>query len=234
MRAFPLQVLITVVDRGKGDKMARLYERAGVKTQLICLGFGTAKSELLEYLGLGDLEKDILFSAAPRAAIRSGLEKLRGELPFLRPGGGVACSVTLSSVSMAALRQISIDATIIETGEVEKMEQKRTHEMIVCVADRGQAELVMDAARQAGASGGTVVHARGFNQKEEENFLHLLIRPEKELVLVIVPVEQRRLVMQALCDNLEKKTGDPGVVFSLPVEDVMGLHHSTEPNRSIE
>lgn len=120
MYAFPLQVLITVVDRGKGDKMARLYERSGVKTQLMCLGFGTAKSEILEYLGLGDLEKEILFSAAPRAAIQTGLEKLRGELPFSRPGGGVACSVTFSSVSMAALRHIQKEATIIETGEAEK------------------------------------------------------------------------------------------------------------------
>ena len=152
MYAFPLQVLITVVDRGKGDKMARLYERAGVKTQLMCLGFGTAKSEILEYLGLGDLEKEILFSAAPRAAIQTGLEKLRGELPFSRPGGGVACSVTFSSVSMAALRHIQKEAIIIETEEAEKMDEKRTHDMVVCVADRGQAELVMEAAKQAGAS----------------------------------------------------------------------------------
>ena len=43
------------------------------------------RSEILEYLGLGDLEKEILFSAAPRAAIQTGLEKLRGELPFSRP-----------------------------------------------------------------------------------------------------------------------------------------------------
>ena len=48
------------------------------------------------------------------------------------------------------------------------MDEKRTHDMVVCVADRGQAELVMEAAKQAGASGGTVVHARGFNAKEEE------------------------------------------------------------------
>ena len=217
MYAFPLQVLITVVDRGKGDKMARLYERSGVKTQLMCLGFGTAKSEILEYLGLGDLEKEILFSAAPRAAIQTGLEKLRGELPFSRPGGGVACSVTFSSVSMAALRHIQKEATIIETGEAEKMDEKRTHDMVVCVADRGQAELVM-------ASGGTVVHARGFNAKEEENFLHLLIRPEKELVLIIVPLADRKTVMQQICDAIAQTTGEAGVIFSLPVDDVMGLH----------
>ena len=132
MYAFPLQVLITVVDRGKGDKMARLYERAGVKTQLMCLGFGTAKSEILEYLGLGDLEKEILFSAAPRAAIQTGLEKLRGELPFSRPGGGVACSVTFSSVSMAALRHIQKEATIIETGEAEKMDENITYMLAGC------------------------------------------------------------------------------------------------------
>ena len=224
MYAFPLQVLITVVDRGKGDKMARLYERAGVKTQLMCLGFGTAKSEILEYLGLGDLEKEILFSAAPRAAIQTGLEKLRGELPFSRPGGGVACSVTFSSVSMAALRHIQKEATIIETGEAEKMDENRTHDMVVCVADRGQAELVMEAAKQAGASGGTVVHARGFNAKEEENFLHLLIRPEKELVLIIVPLADRKTVMQQICDAIAQTTGEAGVIFSLPVDDVMGLH----------
>ena len=170
MYAFPLQVLITVVDRGKGDKMARLYERSGVKTQLMCLGFGTA------------------------------------------------------SVSMAALRHIQKEATIIETGEAEKMDEKRTHDMVVCVADRGQAELVMEAAKQAGASGGTVVHARGFNAKEEENFLHLLIRPEKELVLIIVPLADRKTVMQQICDAIAQTTGEAGVIFSLPVDDVMGLH----------
>lgn len=99
---------------------------------------------------------------------------------------------------MAALRHIQKEATIIETGEAEKMDEKRTHDMVVCVADRGQAELVMEAAKQAGASGGTVVHARGFNAKEEENFLHLLIRPEKELVLIIVPLADRKTVMQQI------------------------------------
>ena len=224
MHAFLLQGLITIVDRGKGEKLARLYERAGIETQLICLGSGTAKSEIVEYLGLGELEKDILFSAAPRCMLRSGLEKLRAELPFSKPGGGIACSVTFSSVSMAALRQIQKEAAIIETGEAEKMDEKRTHDMIVCVTDRGQAELGMEAARQAGASGGTVVHARGFNAKEEENFLHLLIRPEKELVLIIVPLAERKKVMQQICDAIAQTTGEAGVIFSLPVDDVMGLH----------
>ncbi len=214
MYAFPLQVLITVVDRGKGDKMARLYERAGVKTQLMCLGFGTAKSEILEYLGLGDLEKEILFSAAPRAAIQTGLEKLRGELPFSRPGGGVACSVTFFKRQHGCVAAHSEkEAIIIETEEAEKMDEKRTHDMVVCVADRGQAELVMEAAKQAGASGGTVVHARGFNAKEEENFLHLMIRPEKELVLIIVPLADRKTVMQQIGDAIAQTTGEAGVIF---------------------
>ena len=223
MYAFPLQVLITVVDRGKGDKWPGFMSGRELNAAHVP-GFGTAKSEILEYLGLGDLEKEILFSAAPRAAIQTGLEKLRGELPFSRPGGGVACSVTFSSVSMAALRHIQKEATIIETGEAEKMDEKRTHDMVVCVADRGQAELVMEAAKQAGASGGTVVHARGFNAKEEENFLHLLIRPEKELVLIIVPLADRKTVMQQICDAIAQTTGEAGVIFSLPVDDVMGLH----------
>lgn len=72
----------------KAIKWPGFMSGRGVKTQLMCLGFGTAKSEILEYLGLGDLEKEILFSAAPRAAIQTGLEKLRGELPFSRRAAG--------------------------------------------------------------------------------------------------------------------------------------------------
>ena len=75
-----------------------------------------------------------------------------------------------------------------------------------------------------GPAGGTVVHARGFNAKEEENFLHLLIRPEKELVLIIVPLADRKTVMQQICDAIAQTTGEAGVIFSLPVDDVMGLH----------
>ena len=51
-----------------------------------------------------------------------------------------------------------------------------------------------------------------------------LIRPEKELVLIIVPLADRKTVMQQICDAIAQTTGEAGVIFSLPVDDVMGLH----------
>ncbi len=228
MQVFPLQVLITVVDRGRGTKMTRLYQQVGIETQLMCLGIGTVKSEIVEYFGLGEVEKDVLFSAAPRNIIRGGLKRLQGELPFAKPGGGIACSVTFSSASMAALRQIQINNAMDEVEGVNEMAPNRMHDMIVCVADRGQTEVIMEAARRAGASGGTVVHAHGFNRREEESFLHLLIRPEKEIVMIIVPLACRRAVMQEICSSLEREAGDAGLLFSIPVEDVMGLRSPQE------
>lgn len=43
-------------------------------------------------------------------------------------------------------------------------------------------------------------------------------------MLIIVPLADRKTVMQQICDAIAQTTGEAGVIFSLPVDDVMGLH----------
>ena len=58
------------------------------------------------------------------------------------------------------------------------------YEMVLCIVDAGFSELVMDAAKEEGARGGTVIHARGTANKEAEQFFHIAIQPDKDIVLL--------------------------------------------------
>ena len=93
------------------------------------------------------------------------------------------------------------------------------HELIVVIAEHGAAADVMDAARGAGARGGTVVRGRSLASEEAQKFLHITIQPEKDLVLILVPAAHRQPVMKAICAG---GAGHP-LAFSLPVSEVTGL-----------
>ena len=101
-------------------------------------------------------------------------------------------------------------------------------EVVVAIVNRGFTDLVMDAALPAGARGGTVVHARGAGAQEASQFLGITIQPEKEMVLILVNREQKIPVMQAITRSAGLNSEGHGLVFSLPVSDVMGVSRMTE------
>ena len=57
------------------------------------------------------------------------------------------------------------------------------HEMIMCIVNSGFSETVMDAAREFGAKGGTVIRGRGTANVEAEKLYGIAIQPDKEIVL---------------------------------------------------
>lgn len=95
-------------------------------------------------------------------------------------------------------------------------------ELIVTIVNRGFADEVMDAAREAGATGGTVLYARGTGTREAEKFFGITIQPEKEVVLILAHKEQRNAIMKAVCRDVGLNTAGHGISFSLPVDEVVG------------
>ncbi len=100
-------------------------------------------------------------------------------------------------------------------------------EMILCVVNAGYSELVMDAAREEGARGGTVIHARGTANKEAEQFFHIAIQPDKEIVIILVSSDIKDKVLHAIYQNAGLKSEGMGIAFSLPVDDVVGISKSS-------
>lgn len=97
------------------------------------------------------------------------------------------------------------------------------HELIICIVNTGFTDVVMDAAREKGARGGTVIHGRGTANKEAEEFFHISIQPDKELVMILVTTDIKEAVLHAIYQSAGLQTAGQGIAFALPVTNVVGI-----------
>ena len=96
-------------------------------------------------------------------------------------------------------------------------------ELIVVICAKGNTDLVMDAAREAGAGGGTVVHAKGTGSQYAGKFFGVTIADEKEMIYIVSTKERKKEIMRAVIEKAGPETDAHAIVFSLPVSATAGL-----------
>lgn len=221
-----LHMLIAIVDRGKGDGVAALLRQEGVLMHYIALGNGTAQKGILSLLGLKDTAKDVVFSFIRSDVARCALRRLSHALDIDLPGRGIAFAVPVDSIGGAQAMRYLVGEEMPaahDEGEHTMEQEQIKNEVIIAIVNRGYTDLVMESALPAGARGGTVLHARGAGTEEASRFFGITIQPEKEMVLILIDREHKIPVMQAITRGAGLSTEGHGIVFSLPVSDVMGL-----------
>ena len=103
------------------------------------------------------------------------------------------------------------------------MEEEKKFELIIALVNSGFSDVVMDAAREEGARGGTIIHARGTGTKEMEKKYNIIITPDKEMILILVKEEIRDKILSVIYKAAGLGTDGQGIAFSLPVENVVGI-----------
>ena len=96
------------------------------------------------------------------------------------------------------------------------------HERLVVIANQGYTEMIMDAAREAKAIGGTVIHAKGTGMKKSEQFLGVSLAAEKEMIFMVVKREDKNDIMRAIMDKAGLESKAKAITFSLPVTETAG------------
>ena len=186
------------------------------------LGFGTAASEILNYLGMEATEKAVIFSVQEEEKWLHIKKQLQRKLRIDAPGGGIAFIIPLSSIGGKKSLQFLLEKQNYQKEE-ESTLKDTVHELIIVIANQGNIELVMDAARGAGAYGGTVIHARGTGMEKAEQFLGFSLASEKEMIFIVAQKEQKNNIMKAIMENAGSDSRAKSIVFSLPVTDTAGL-----------
>jgi len=97
------------------------------------------------------------------------------------------------------------------------------YELVFCIINAGFSQLVMDAATKAGARGGTIIRGRGTADPDAEQFFHLAVSPDKEIVMIIVPSAIKDDVLKAVYHEAGLDRESQGIAFSLPVDRAVGL-----------
>lgn len=217
-----LNLVTTIVDRKIIHRYMDVYQANDLQVAFLALGYGTASNEILDYLGLESNQKAVAFSLMEDTSWLKVKKKMEKKLKIDAPGGGISFAIPLSSIGgMKALQ------FLLETQEYQKEEEstlKHTnHHLIVAIAEPGYTNMVMDAARSAGAYGGTVIHAKGTGMEMAEKFMGVSLASEKELVLIVVKTEQKNEIMQAIMKDAGLNTKAKSIVFTVPVTDTAGL-----------
>jgi nitrogen regulatory protein PII len=110
----------------------------------------------------------------------------------------------------------------IESEETEEKKMQADHDLIVAIYEKGYTDLVMDAAREAGARGGTTIRAKGTGAGAEK-FFGISLAEEKEIVFIVSGDDKKKDIMKAIMLKAGVDTKAHALVFSLPVSETAGF-----------
>ncbi len=217
-----LYLMTTIVDRKITHRYTELYQENDLNVAFLSLGYGTVSNDIMDYLGLESNEKAVAFSVVKESTWISIKKQLERKLQIDAPGGGIAFTIPLSSIGGKKALQFLIESVDYQKEE-ESTLKNTVHDLIVVIAEQGHTDLIMDAARGAGAYGGTVIHAKGTGMEAAEKFMGVSIAAEKELVFIVTKSDEKNKIMQAIMTEAGLDSKAKSICFSLPVTDTAGL-----------
>ena len=207
-----LYYIIAITDHDRGEAMGSLYHAAGLHLILSMPARGTATSDHLAIYGLDATEKCVIAAVGSAQEADSLIRSAKRKLFIDIPGNGVMLTVPLKSV--AGGKTLSYLTDDLKAGGAPNMNFE--HELITVILNEGYSDFVMDAARAAGAGGGTVLHAKGTGGTRGEKFFSVSLADEKAAI------------MRSINEQAGPGTKAGAICFSLPISSVAGLRAREE------
>ncbi len=220
-------MMVTITNRSIGSRMLSFYKENELAVNLNMLGAGTANSDVLDYFGLEATEKAVMFAVVTREMWRKLKRGLQKKMNIDVPGTGIAFIIPFASIGGKKALQFFTDRQNFEKEE-ESILKETEYELIIVILNQGYSNLVMDAAREKGAGGGTVIHAKGTGMEKAEQFLGVSIAAEKEMIFIVTKSKGKNDIMKAIMEKAGMDSKAKSIVFSLPVTSTAGLRLQEE------
>ncbi|MDW2799998.1 hypothetical protein RZO55_20705 [Clostridium boliviensis] len=223
--------ITAIVDRGKGEKAAFVFKEYQQELLFQVRGHGTASSAIKDCLGLDEPEKDLVIGIVDQSVSQTLLTALYKKMELDNPGAGIVFTLSLSGISAAA-------SALLTSGETDSinhlstdyykeehpMSDTNAYELIASVISADLSNPIMDAARNAGCKGGTLIKARELGSDSTKRLFGLTLSNEKEILLMLVPKNDKQAILKSICETVLKETGEHAIAFSLPVDTVAGIN----------
>ncbi len=215
-----LTLMITIARRDDEDDYSRFFEEHSIPTVFSSRCDGTTSSERLDLFGIEHTEKTVYFLVASGDKTRELMKKLRSEMYIDLPDRGIAFASPLTCISGASALEALTQG---EINEKETTNMNTENELIVIIANKGSTDIIMDAARSVGASGGTVLHTKGTAGVGAKKFFGLSIAEEKEMIFIVAKNSDRNPIIKAVMASCGAGTPQEAVAFSLPISEAAGF-----------
>lgn len=218
-----LRILFLITTPKMAQKAAELFDESSVPIHYRMGAAGTASSEVMDILGLGNSEKRMLLCVLQKPVADAMLLKLHKALKIGTVNSGIAYTVPVNAASRLAFRMLEgLGGEDTERKETKPVSEKK-NAMIAAVVNLGYSEDVMIAARAAGAGGGTVLHSRSVVDDSALPHVGAGLAEEKDIVLIVANAETKTAIMQAISEKCGIHSDAKGIVYSFPIDNVIGL-----------
>jgi len=232
-----LKLVFFIVDWKYSNIISNIFIEEKVRFHFHFKGTRTASSKILELFGIGEGSKAVLWCLEQAVLVPVLIKEAKKKLRFSRNSQGVAFTVPLSAINDPMLRvfkqSIHKNKKIIVEPALDKAKggmmadvfsgNSFTHDLIITIVNRGYSDEVIDSANEAGASGGTVISARGQGHEGAIKFFGISVQDEKEIIMILSSRDKKVSIMQAISKAHGLNTNASGIVFSLPAENAAGL-----------
>jgi len=209
-----VNLMVSITNREELSDLIALFGKHQVGVNFVSLGHGTAL--------INSTPKAVTYSVVTGDTwqkIRIALEK---EMDIDLPNKGIVFTVPIASVGgMKQLRMLLGDQEFVKKEESSLKDTK--YELVITIANTGYSDQIMDAARKAGARGGTMIHAKGTGSSGSEDFFGVTLANEKEMIYIVVRSENKNSVMKSIMDSCGLSTNAEAIVMSLPVTQTAGM-----------
>ncbi len=214
-----MNFVISVVNPGMAPRMNAIMQSLELPLAIELLGRGTATKNVLDLLGLSTHEYHIIMTIADRPLTERLIEEARKNLYIDAPGQGIIAATPIKSVGGGkTLANLNGGKPAEGAPEINY-----NYEIVLAIANEGYTDTVMDAAREAGARGGTVLHGKGTGSKDAAKFFGVSIASEKEVIMIVAKSSEKAAIMKSIIDKAGNQTDAGAVVMSLPVSAVAGF-----------
>lgn len=223
------KLLVSIVNQKDDLKLKDVLDEISVSLSFTFAGKGTARSTVLDYLGIGETDKVIVVSVIPESDEDKIIHKIRQEMALYLVGRGISFTIPLSGISEIVAKGIAAAASNknIDRSKIMKSEDRK-YDLIVVSVEANHVDEAIEAAHEAGAAGGTVIRARNLNNAKAEQFVGISLLEEREILIILTKKESKLAIMQALSEKVGLKTEAGGVIFSLPVDRTAGISAADE------
>ena len=214
-----MNFVISVVNPNMAPKMNAIMQSLELPLSIELLGRGTARKNVLDLLGLSTHEYHVIMTISDRDRTARLVEEARKNLYIDAPGQGIIVATPIKSVGGGkTLANLNGGRPTEGAPEINY-----NYEIVLAIANEGHTDTVMDAAREAGARGGTVLHGKGTGSKDAAKFFGVSIASEKEVIMIVAKSSEKAAIMKSIIDKAGTQTDAGAVVMSLPVSAVAGF-----------
>lgn len=212
-----IMALFSIVEQGKGKKLVKALSGLNVRINFQTVGYGTAPTEMMDIFGLGTKDKDVVISLGAEDNIKDMMAHFGEIFQSHSKFGGLMIVLDVVAAGRVLSEILNYNSQNIEK-ETVKMKNEHHNNLILISVNEGFGESVMQVARKAGATGGTVIKGRLADIEQFAEFVQTDIDGEREMLFILAPEKVSKQIMEDVNSEFGITSEANGIIFALPTE----------------